>query len=38
VLLDSSGKFARIGDANRIKHWLEGDVDGAARMRSKRRM
>ena len=38
VLLDSSGKFARIGDANRIKHWLEGAGDDAPRMRSKRRM
>ena len=24
VLLDSQGKLTRIGDANRIKHWLEG--------------
>ncbi len=24
VLLDSHGKLTRIGDANRIKHWLEG--------------
>jgi D-alanyl-D-alanine endopeptidase (penicillin-binding protein 7) len=23
VLLDSAGKFTRIADANRIKHWLE---------------
>jgi D-alanyl-D-alanine endopeptidase (penicillin-binding protein 7) len=23
VLLDSQGKFTRIGDANRIKRWLE---------------
>jgi D-alanyl-D-alanine endopeptidase (penicillin-binding protein 7) len=24
VLLDSQGKMTRIGDANRIKRWLEG--------------
>lgn len=24
ILLDSYGKLTRIGDANRIKHWLEG--------------
>ncbi len=24
VLLDSSGKMTRVGDANRIKHWMEG--------------
>jgi serine-type D-Ala-D-Ala endopeptidase (penicillin-binding protein 7) len=24
VLLDSHGKLTRVGDANRIKHWLEG--------------
>ncbi len=24
VLLDSQGKQSRVGDANRIKHWLEG--------------
>jgi D-alanyl-D-alanine endopeptidase (penicillin-binding protein 7) len=24
VLLDSQGKLTRIGDANRIKYWLEG--------------
>ncbi len=24
VLLDSQGKLTRVGDANRIKHWLEG--------------
>ena len=24
VLLDSQGKLSRVGDANRIKHWLEG--------------
>ena len=26
VLLDSWGKVARIADANRIKHWIEGEV------------
>ena len=26
VLLDSWGKFSRIGDANRIKRWIEADV------------
>ena len=24
VLLDSQGRLTRVGDANRIKHWLEG--------------
>jgi D-alanyl-D-alanine endopeptidase (penicillin-binding protein 7) len=24
VLLDSWGKLSRVGDANRIKRWLEG--------------
>jgi serine-type D-Ala-D-Ala endopeptidase (penicillin-binding protein 7) len=27
VLLDSWGKFTRIGDANRIKRWVEVDLD-----------
>jgi D-alanyl-D-alanine endopeptidase (penicillin-binding protein 7) len=31
VLLDSSGKMARVGDANRIKRWMEGDVPGITR-------
>ncbi len=26
VLLDSWGKFTRIGDANRIKHWIESEI------------
>ena len=26
VLLDSWGKYTRIGDANRIKKWLESTV------------
>jgi D-alanyl-D-alanine endopeptidase (penicillin-binding protein 7) len=26
VLLDSTGKMTRIGDANRIKRWMEGDT------------
>jgi D-alanyl-D-alanine endopeptidase (penicillin-binding protein 7) len=39
VLLASSGKFARVSDANRIKRWLEGDeVEPVARMHRKRRM
>jgi serine-type D-Ala-D-Ala endopeptidase (penicillin-binding protein 7) len=25
VLLDSWGKFTRIGDANRVKRWLENN-------------
>jgi D-alanyl-D-alanine endopeptidase (penicillin-binding protein 7) len=24
VLLDAQGKLTRFGDANRIKHWMEG--------------
>jgi D-alanyl-D-alanine endopeptidase (penicillin-binding protein 7) len=32
VLLDSWGKFSRIGDANRIKKWLESTA--AVRPRS----
>ena len=28
VLLDARGRATRIGDANRIKHWLEGTVIG----------
>ncbi len=28
VLLDSWGKFTRIGDANRIKQWIERLEDG----------
>ena len=31
VLLDSWGKYTRLGDANRIRHWLEGAVPPAAR-------
>ena len=39
VLLDSLGKVARVSDANRIKHWLEGpDLAMTARMRDKPRM
>ena len=30
VLLDSWGKFSRIGDANRIKKWLETQHAAAA--------
>jgi len=39
VLLDSLGKVARVADANRIKHWLEGpDVTAAGAVRNKPRM
>jgi D-alanyl-D-alanine endopeptidase (penicillin-binding protein 7) len=38
VLLDSSGKIARIGDANRIKHWLEGGALSDHARAAKRRM
>ncbi|HNF90295.1 MAG TPA: peptidase S11, partial [Thiobacillaceae bacterium] len=31
VLLDSWGKFTRIGDAQRIRKWLEKDNQVAAR-------
>jgi D-alanyl-D-alanine endopeptidase (penicillin-binding protein 7) len=31
VLLDSWGKYSRIGDAQRIKHWLEKDQQLASR-------
>lgn len=34
VLLDSWGKFTRIGDANRIKRWLESDLARRDRVRS----
>jgi D-alanyl-D-alanine endopeptidase (penicillin-binding protein 7) len=33
VLLDSSGRFTRLGDANRIKRWMES-IPAAARTRS----
>jgi D-alanyl-D-alanine endopeptidase (penicillin-binding protein 7) len=26
VLLDSWGKYSRIGDANRIKKWIESNI------------
>jgi D-alanyl-D-alanine endopeptidase (penicillin-binding protein 7) len=26
VLLDSTGKYTRIGDANRIKRWIESPI------------
>jgi D-alanyl-D-alanine endopeptidase (penicillin-binding protein 7) len=29
VLLDSKGKYSRIGDANRIRHWLENALGGS---------
>ena len=28
VLLDAVGKYSRLGDANRIKQWLEGSGIG----------
>jgi D-alanyl-D-alanine endopeptidase (penicillin-binding protein 7) len=34
VLLDSLGKMSRIGDANRIRHWLENGANG--RLASRR--
>jgi D-alanyl-D-alanine endopeptidase (penicillin-binding protein 7) len=34
VLLDSVGKYTRIGDANRIRHWLEPDFALPAEPRS----
>jgi serine-type D-Ala-D-Ala endopeptidase (penicillin-binding protein 7) len=38
VLLDSWGKFTRIGDANRIKQWIERLEDGMPTTRGKRLM
>lgn len=35
VLLDSWGKRTRVGDANRIKHWMESAVVRTARKRSR---
>ena len=32
VLLDSDGKYARIGDAVRIKRWLESAVKSSKRI------
>ena len=34
VLLDSWGKLSRIGDATRIRHWLEGTTEPVARARA----
>lgn len=31
VLLDSQGKIGRLGDANRIKHWLEENIPNTPR-------
>ena len=28
VFLDSNGKMTRVGDANRVKRWMEGDTPG----------
>lgn len=36
VLLDSWGKRTRVGDANRIKQWMEGSVTRAVRRASHR--
>ena len=38
VLLDSYGRLTRIGDANRVKHWLEtGEpLPAATRVKAKR--
>jgi D-alanyl-D-alanine endopeptidase (penicillin-binding protein 7) len=38
VLLDSWGKLSRVGDANRIKRWVEGleSGTGAVRIRKPR--
>ncbi|MEY8689763.1 MAG: D-alanyl-D-alanine endopeptidase [Leptothrix sp. (in: b-proteobacteria)] len=30
VFLDSTGKYSRIGDAERVRHWLEADAKGRA--------
>jgi len=37
VLLNSTGKNTRLGDAHRIRQWLEGPKPGAARADRKRR-
>ena len=37
VLLDSWGKYTRLGDAQRIKQWLEGPEPAKPRRRGKRR-
>jgi D-alanyl-D-alanine endopeptidase (penicillin-binding protein 7) len=37
VLLDSVGKYTRIGDANRIRHWLEPDFAAPAEPKSATR-
>lgn len=31
VFLDSAGKLSRIGDANRVRRWLEGQVQASAK-------
>jgi D-alanyl-D-alanine endopeptidase (penicillin-binding protein 7) len=36
VLLDSWGKLSRVGDANRIKRWVEGLESGTAPMRIRK--
>jgi D-alanyl-D-alanine endopeptidase (penicillin-binding protein 7) len=36
VLLDSWGKLSRVGDANRIKRWVEGLQSGTAPMRIRK--
>ena len=35
VLLDSLGKYSRIGDAQRVKHWLETGESLPAALRAK---
>ncbi len=37
VLLDSAGKYTRLGDAQRVRHWLETGEALARRARPKRR-
>ena len=37
VLLDSIGKYTRLGDAQRVKHWLEtGEALPAPRSKARR--
>jgi D-alanyl-D-alanine endopeptidase (penicillin-binding protein 7) len=34
VFLDSAGKYSRLGDAERVRHWLEADGKGPSRPRT----
>jgi D-alanyl-D-alanine endopeptidase (penicillin-binding protein 7) len=34
VFLDSAGKYSRLGDAERVRHWLEADGKGPLRPRT----